>query len=293
MARSLETCAPAKVNLTLRVHGRRPDGYHLIESLVVFSGAADRIELEPDAPAGVEVTGGLFAAELSGENLLARALAMLETHHPELRLGRVRLCKNLPIAAGIGGGSADAGALLRLVRAINPEFAGAVDWAGLALSLGADVPVAMLARPALMWGIGEQLHPFDDLPPLALVLVNPRVPVPATKTRDVFRSLGAGLIASAPTPAMPPSDPDALHAYLAAQGNDLTPAATAVVPQIAEVLAEIGASAGCRLSRLSGAGPTCFGLYDDADAAVRAAAAIAARRPGWWISAAPAHKLAT
>jgi len=287
MARSYATLAPAKVNLTLSVRGRRADGYHLIESLVVFAGAADRVTLSLDHPAGVTVMGGPFAADLVGENLLDRALALLAARHPELRLGAVQLEKNLPVAAGIGGGSADAGALLRLVRAANAGHAEMVDWHALALALGADVPVSMLDRPALMWGIGDQLLPIDALPPLALVLVNPQVAVPPTKTRDVFRTLDAGFVAEQPPPVSPPLDRDGFSAYLAARGNDLTEAATAVVPAVSEVLAAITATAGCRLARLSGAGPTCFGLYDDQPCAERAAAHLAAVRPDWWVSAAP------
>ncbi|MBX9589045.1 MAG: 4-(cytidine 5'-diphospho)-2-C-methyl-D-erythritol kinase, partial [Hyphomonadaceae bacterium] len=180
--------APAKINLTLAVRGRRADGYHELESLVTFADIHDAVVLEPGAEGSVTVAGA-FAQYIGGENLLIRALALLREAEPGLRLGSVRLEKNLPVAAGLGGGSADAAALLRAVRRANPKHAGGVPWLEIAARLGADVPVCLGARPALMWGIGEKIAPVPRLPPLHAVIVNPRLPLP---TADVFAALAAG-----------------------------------------------------------------------------------------------------
>lgn len=280
----LTATAPAKINLTLAVHGRRADGYHLLESLVVFAGPADRVTLDTGGPVGLAGISGPFAAALEGRNLLSRTLELVASQHPTLRLGAVTLEKNLPVAAGIGGGSADAGVLLRLIREANPDYEAAVDWQSIALALGADVPVAMLACPAVMAGIGERVIPLGRISTLALVLVNPLVPVPATKTRDVFRALAAPRADVAPEPMLPPHDRAGLEAFITARGNDLTAAAIGVVPAIEGVLSALATTPECRLARLSGAGPTCFGLFDDIAAARSAAGWLAARHPGWWVS---------
>lgn len=287
MTQLLATRALAKVNLTLSVHGRRADGYHLIESVVVFSGAADRVKLDLSSARRDVSVSGPFAADIAGENLLVRALALLGTFDPALKLGAVHIWKELPVAAGIGGGSADAGALLRLVRAANPGRGSESEWADLALQLGADVPVSMRAEPALMYGIGEHLLAIDGLPPFGLLLVNPQVAVPMTKTRDVFRALSAAPVSEMPDPVRPPIAPEDFAVFLELNGNDLTPAAVTIVPAINDVLAGLAATPGCRIARLSGAGPTCFGLYATQREADIAARQLSARRPDWWVSAEP------
>ena len=313
--------ARAKINLTLTVLGRRPDGYHDLESLVTFAGIGDRVTLLPGPDCGV-TTSGPFAAHIEGPNLLDRALGLLREQDPGLRLGAVELEKNLPVAAGLGGGSADAAALLRAVRQVNPERTDRIDWHGLATRLGADVPVCLAGVPALIRGIGDRIEPLGParrLPPLAAVLVNPRVPLP---TAQVFRALAASSpsprtswgegrgegqtlapasvaaphpnplpteewgegTGAAPGATGPFQDLEALVAYVRTHGNDLEPPAISLLPAIADVKAALSAQPACRLAAMSGSGPTCFGIFGNATDAARAAAALAATHPDWWIA---------
>jgi 4-diphosphocytidyl-2-C-methyl-D-erythritol kinase len=282
----LTETARAKVNLTLRVVGRRPDGYHALESLVAFARApVDVITFEPGRDPEVRVEGPGSGAIL-GENLLQVVLRKLRDAEPRLRLGDVTLDKHLPVAAGVGGGSADAAALLRAVRRANPALASAVPWMSIAKALGADVPVCMQGVSALMWGIGDRMAPVA-LPPLDVVIANPMLPVPADKTAQVFRRLGAaGLVADPPDPA-PPHLPSAAAVvdYMRGTGNDLTAPASAVVPAVATVLAALEGQEGCLVARLSGGGPTCFGVFECQEAARLAAAGISAAEPSWWVVA--------
>jgi 4-diphosphocytidyl-2-C-methyl-D-erythritol kinase len=279
--------ARAKVNLTLRVRGRRPDGYHHLESLIVFAAdAADIVHFTPGAPRRVHVSGPQAGA-IVGTNLIDKALDRLAAAEPGLTLGEVHLEKHLPVAAGVGGGSSDAAALLRAVRRANPAAAGTVDWDAIAAELGADVPVCLANTAALVWGTGADMRALPDLPVLSAVLVNPMSPVPADKTAQVFARLGAEeLSRTPPAPGLPAAaDRQALVAYARAQGNDLMPAASAVVPQIAAVHALLTANARCLAAGLSGAGPTCFGLYARPEEATAAAAEVVRRQPGWWVAA--------
>lgn len=280
--------ARAKINLTLSILGRRPDGYHALLSLVAFAGAADEITLDPEAPAGVTVTGP-FAAAISGANLIDTALTLVTDAVPGLTIGHVTLCKNLPVASGVGGGSSDAAAVLRAIRKAHPAATAHLDWSTIARRLGADVPVCFADRAAWMTGAGETLHPLDTpLPSLDAVLVNPQAPVPADKTARVFRALGAPPLAAndASVPSAIPNIPDRteLLALMTRIGNDLEAPATAVVPEIEEVIAALDACPGARLTRLSGAGPTCFAIFGDAATAQSAAAALKAAHPAWWIT---------
>ena len=280
--------ARAKVNLTLKVLGRRPDGYHELESLVAFAGVADTVEFNTSEPVAVTVSGP-FGPSIAGENLVRVTLGRLAQADPRLRLGAVRLNKILPIAAGIGGGSADAAAVLRAVRRANPELRFDFDWDGLATQLGADVPVCFNNAPALMRGIGDQLQPVPNLPELDVVLVNPQVPVPADKTARVFRTLAAGPLDAAHhtgnfDTATLQSRP-ALLAFMAATGNDLTAAALEVVPEIRIVLTALSQTSGIELAALSGGGPTCFGVFNDATGAEAAASELSRDQPTWWIVA--------
>jgi len=279
--------ARAKVNLTLKVVGRRPDGYHDLESLVTFAAVGDRLTLSPGEPAGVVVEGP-FATAIDGINLLAVAIELLAAADPALRLGRVGLEKTLPVAAGLGGGSADAGALLRLLRQANGARATAPLWADVARRLGADVPVCFGGRPAVLRGTGAEFEPLpvtsDTLPPLPAVLVNPGLPLP---TARVFSALAAatGSGARPPPPQLPfPSWPRLID-YIAAVGNDLEPPAVGLAPVIAEVKAALAAAPGCRVAQMSGSGPTCFGLFEDAARAAAAADALRQARTQWWIVA--------
>ncbi len=292
MARAAEAAvtdaARPKVNLTLKVLGRRPeDGYHALESLVAFAREpADVVTLEPGGPAEVHVSGP-GASAILGENLLAATLRRLKAAEPRLVLGRVTLEKHLPVAAGIGGGSADAAALIRAVRRVNPEHETIVPWLDIAKSLGADVPVCVPGESALMWGIGERMATVH-VPALPAVIVNPMVTVPADKTAQVFRRLGAAKLARDPVDPVIPgpflSGGDVVR-YMRAHGNDLTRPAREVVPVIDDVLATIEGQEGCLIAQLSGGGPTCFGIFASEAAAGAAAALIRAARPSWWVVA--------
>lgn len=276
--------APAKINLTLEVAGRRDDGLHEIASLVAFASAGDTVVLEPGGRCGVSVAGP-FAGSLTGPNILARALALIAQRAPQLALGAVHLEKTLPVAAGIGGGSADAGALLRAVRRASGAASEGVDWHRLARLLGADVPVCLASRSLWMTGTGEALSDIEGgLPPLDAVLVNPLADVPADKTARVFRALAArALDAAYATPSAPRfSDRAEVLAFMRAHGNDLACAAERVVPEMGAVLAALGGLASCAYASVSGAGPTCFGIFSDAEAADIAREAIASKHPDWW-----------
>lgn len=277
--------ARAKINLTLRVLGRCADGYHALESLVSFASVADEVTLDLAQPLGIE-THGAFAGAIEGENLLARVLSQALALAPGLRVGRIFLRKALPVAAGIGGGSADAAALLRALQRANPEAR--LDWMALAASLGADVPVCLADRPMLMWGRGEGLAELPEAAvphrPMAAVLVNPRLPL---STRDVFAALRAAPLERSPgTPQalkLKFNAIDDLRAYLAAVGNDLEAPALRLLPAIGAMKAALARQAGCVHAAMSGSGPTCFGLFATAAAAERGAAALQNAEAGWWV----------
>ncbi|HXZ45784.1 MAG TPA: 4-(cytidine 5'-diphospho)-2-C-methyl-D-erythritol kinase [Pseudolabrys sp.] len=279
MSAALIEKAPAKINLTLRVCGRRPDGYHEIESLVAFAAVADTLTLHVDREAGLELTGP-FAGKSGAlaDNLVLKACAALRERIAGLKTGRFLLDKNLPVAAGIGGGSADAAAAFRLIARANNIALNDPRLASSALAVGADVPVCLDPRPRIMRGVGELLSPPIDLPALPALLANPGVPV---VTRDVFGRLAgtqnqAGL-------ADVPRKTDALIEYLKQHDNDLTAAASACAPAIAEVLAALRGLAGVRLIRMSGSGATCFALFGSRDEAAKAARRLKGERTDWWI----------
>jgi len=278
--------APAKVNLTLRILGKRADGYHDLESLVVFARLADELTLTLDAPLGLDVVGPTAAAAgEAGDNLVLRATRELAGRIDGLRLGRFALTKHLPVAAGIGGGSADAAAALRLIMRVNGIARDDPNVMAAARATGADVPVCLDPRPRVMRGIGEVLSAPLELPALPAVLVNPRVPVP---TRNVFARLGLApgerRGEASEIDAKRLQNRDALIRYLASQPNDLEPPARALQPVIADVLAALAGSAGCLLARMSGSGATCFGLFDTDAAAAAAAQHLSGQRPAWWVA---------
>ena len=268
--------------------GRREDGYHELESLVAFArDIADRITLWPGAVPPQVTCSGPFAAGIAGPNLVAVALAKAARSEPRLLLGSVELEKSIPVAAGIGGGSADAAAVLRALLAANPDLAASVDWPALAAALGADVPVCLDLRPQVMRGIGDVLSPMPELPELAAVLINPLLPVPADKTAQVFHRLNAtALAALGPERITPPhfAGRTSLLSHMRATGNDLLAPARAVVPAIDAMLAALNAAPGCESAQLSGGGPTCFGIFPDMAAARAAARSLSAAHPSWWIA---------
>jgi 4-diphosphocytidyl-2-C-methyl-D-erythritol kinase len=278
---SVRELAFAKINLTLSVLGRRPDGYHELQSLVTFAGVHDVVSLEPGADGSVTVAGP-FARYIGGENLLIRALALLREADPGLRLGSVRLDKHLPVAAGIGGGSADGAALLRAARRANCGRAADIPWLQVAARLGADVTVCLHGQPSLICGNGERVVPVLRLPQVAAVLVNPGQPLP---TERVFAALQA-----APAPSCGPSKPsialaslDGLLSYMRAHGNDLERPAIDLLPVIGDLKSALQAQPDCRIAAMSGSGPTCFGVFSGASEARRAADRIANARADWWV----------
>ena len=276
--------ARAKVNLALRVLGRRADGYHELASLVAFASIGDIVAIDFDKPPSVR-TDGSFANAIDGPNLISKALELLAAAGPALRLGAVTLSKHLPVAAGLGGGSADAAAVLRLVRSHNVELAPSLDWDALALRLGADVPVCLAGRTCVMRGIGERLGACS-MPPMPAVLVNPQVLVPGDKTRRVFQALAAGPVDRTRELRIADElDWDSLLALMREVGNDLEGPAVEVMPAIANVKTTLARQAGCLHAQLSGAGPTCFGLFASEADAHAAARHVSATKPGWWVAA--------
>ncbi len=271
----LTELAPAKVNLFLHVTGRRADGYHTLDSLAVFAGAADVLSAEPADALDLELTGR-FASALSGDNLVLRAARALADAAGVAPRARLILEKRLPVASGIGGGSADAAAALRvLTRLWGVEIAPEA-LAELALRLGADVPVCLASRPARMGGVGEALGPAPSLPSCGLLLVNPGV---AVATADVFRARSGGFSPPAELPAAW-ADASAMAAGLSNLRNDLQEPACALQPAVGEALEAVASTPECLLARMSGSGATCFGLFPDAELASAASGALA--RPGWW-----------
>lgn len=280
---SLEIFAPAKVNLYLHVTGRRADSYHLLDSLVVFAGCGDRLQFLPADRLSLSLSGpGAMALQADDDNIVLRAARNLAAHlgrRPEVA---IRLEKNLPVAAGIGGGSADAAATLTGLLRFWNETLDQGELQKLGLALGADLPVCLRGRPTQMAGIGEILTQAVSLPPCWLVLVNPRQ---GLSTPAVFKAREPIFTPAAPLTA-PPRDARELAAQLAERRNDLAPPAIRLAPVVGEMIGLIEQTDSCLLARMSGSGATCFGLYADQASAECAAAALMAQRPNWWVSAA-------
>jgi 4-diphosphocytidyl-2-C-methyl-D-erythritol kinase len=290
MAPLAET-ARAKVNLTLRVLGRRPDGYHELESVVAFAQSADRLTLEPGSSDGLTVTGPR-AAECGavGDNLVFRAARALGERIADLKSGHFTLDKHLPAAAGIGGGSADAAAALRLLAANNNIAFDDERVMEVARATGADIPVCVASKACIMTGVGESLTPLN-LPSMPCVLVNPRVPV---ATKDVFAELGlkpgqlrAGMseVLEAIVWPVPGASFDEWLDVLAGGTNDLEAPAIRIQPMIETVLSALRVAEGVRLARMSGSGATCFAIFGNDVDAEFAAGRIRADHPGWWVEA--------
>lgn len=286
MAEFISEHAPAKVNLALHVTGQRADGYHLLDTLVVFTREGDRIRVRKAARDGFAIVGR-YGHDLphqhdlpQNDNLVLRARNLARRIAGNLSFPvHIELEKNLPVASGIGGGSSDAAATLRALGRLwglsqRPEITEA------ALSLGADLPMCLAARTLIARGVGEEISLVTNLPPLALVLVNPGV---AIATPSVFAGLDNRN--NAPLPALPASlDHETLNSFLAGTRNDLQPAAQTIAPQIEQALLALQ-SAGATLARMSGSGATCFGIFRSTADAQSAAAAIAATRPAWYVVA--------
>lgn len=282
----LET-APAKVNLALHVTGRRADGFHTLHTLCVFTELGDQLSARPANEDRLTVSGP-FADDLpvGRSNLVVRTIEKFRARFPGHIEGGVsiHLEKHLPVAAGLGGGSADAAAVLRILARMGAAPVPDAELFALAATLGADVPMCLYSRTCEVLGIGERIKPVTAFPPVHLVLVNPMAPV---STADVFRRLE-----TRENPPMPPL-PEALDRaamlslWLSDTRNDLEPPAIAIAPAIAGVIETIAATAGCALARMSGSGATCFGLYGSAAAAHQAAHDLREKLSGYWVAATP------
>lgn len=269
MSNSVRVFAPAKVNLFLHVGDRRADGFHPLESLAVFVGVGDTLTLEKAGDLSLSLDGPFAEAlGLDSENLVLRAARLLNKN------ARITLTKNLPVASGIGGGSADAAAALRGLNDLYGMHR--TDLENVAAALGSDVPVCVASAASWMQGRGEILTPAN-VAPLALVLVNPGVGV---STADVFRTLksrsGVGLRLDAAGD---------LLSFLKSTKNDLEAPALAIQPIISDVLDALAAAPGAQLARMSGSGATCFGIFEDEESAKRAARQLMIARPDWWVQA--------
>lgn len=277
--------APAKINLTLRVLGRRMDGFHELESLVAFAGVCDLVSLDPNRPFGLDVEGPTAAsAGPDSDNLVIRAARALEKRVPGIKLGRFSLKKRLPVGAGVGGGSSDAAAALRLLAQINALPLDDHRLYDAAAETGSDIPVCLTPTARMFRGRGEHVGPRIELTPLAAVLVNPGVHI---STPDVFRGLGLQPGATGPS-----SGPGAENFHgnisilvdtFARDANDLQPIAERLAPVVTDALNALRAAPAVRFVRMSGSGATVFGLFDDCRAAARAAKSIRAAYPEWWV----------
>ncbi|KHJ55974.1 hypothetical protein LA66_04990 [Aureimonas altamirensis] len=286
---AMRATAHAKVNLALHVVGKRADGYHLLDSLVAFADVGDRLTLTRADTDALHLSGP-FGHGLEGhDNIVARALALArrvaEAHGHAIGPISIELEKNLPVASGIGGGSADAAAVLRALLPGMPRAARDA-LMGAALGLGADVPMCLDGRALVARGIGEALSPLPQFPALPMVLANPGV---AVSTPAIFKALRTACNGPLPErPAQGFDSVDSLVSYLARCRNDLATPAMSMEPVIAACLHAMQA-AGAARAAMSGSGATCYGLFDDATQAQRAAAAIAAANPGWWVRATTAR----
>ena len=279
--------ARAKINLTLHIEGRRPDGWHALESLVCFAGKSDALSLTPGAALALTVDGPTAMAAGDGDdNLVLRAARHLAGLVPGLAMGAFHLTKRLPVAAGVGGGSADAAAALRLLAQANGLSIEDERVMATARATGADVPVCVGSKARMMRGVGGDLGPTLRLPPLFAVLVNPGVPV---ETKSVFARIGLAPGESLGGGAHPliadGASLDQLLPLLRKSRNDMEDAASIVAPVIGSVIAVLSAARGCKLARMSGSGATCFALFETCQAASQAAKVIRRDHPSWWVAA--------
>jgi len=273
--------APSKINLSLHAGTKRSDGFHELESLVAFAAHADRLRLEPGDSISLLVKGPFARGLMAGDdNLVVRAARALAKHAKCEHGARIILDKRIPLASGVGGGSADAAAVLRgLVRLWDLKVEH-VELMALAASLGSDVPMCVASVPAWVEGRGERILPLDAFPLLSLVLVNPMVEV---STGEVFRRLGHRTGVGLEERPFAFVDARSLLTYLHGVSNDLELPAIEVAPVIGVVLGALRQAPGVRLARMSGSGATCFAIVDDAAAARACASALRAGHPDWWV----------
>ena len=274
--------ARAKINLYLHVTGKRSDGYHLLDSLVVFADYGDTLTVELDSKLSLEISGPFSTGlPLINDNLVLKAARLLQENAAVEKGAKIKLVKNLPVAAGIGGGSSDAALALQLLNKLWGAKLSEKQLAELGLSLGADVPVCLYGKPTIMCGIGEQLSAVSDIPAFYIILVNCNIEV---STADVFRQLE---MRSAAAPSFALKDGKSADFFFALRGmnNDLQASASRIAPVIKSVIAEIAGQKGCQVARMSGSGATVFGLFETAESVRKAAESIQSRHPDWWVRA--------
>ncbi len=275
--------ARAKVNLTLHIKGKRSDGYHELESLVVFAGVCDKLAFTPDTEDSLGLEGP-FAGLVDGENLVLKAKRAVASWLGVPISGHFRLTKNIPVAAGLGGGSADAAAAIRALLKVYDSVSNAKTFIKQSAAIGADVPVCLGNSAAWMCGLGERVTPVSGLRALPAVMVNPRIKL---STAAVFKTLNAKPLqpdVAGPPPSFPGwKDPVEAAAWLKEGRNDLEAPAIALEPAVQSVLDTLRRLDGCLLSRLSGSGPTCFGIFSSEATAAQAAREIERSYPGWWV----------
>jgi 4-diphosphocytidyl-2-C-methyl-D-erythritol kinase len=280
----LEERAPAKINLTLKVLGRRADGYHEIESLVAFAGFGDMLSLTLDAELSLE-TCGPFAASLGGDdNLILQAAYRVKERCPDIQVGAFVLEKNLPVAAGLGGGSADAGAALRLLGKANPGLIPVQIMEETACELGSDVLACLMSHATVMSGRGEKLSPLKTFPAVDTVLFNPGIPL---RAGDVYAAMEAAKLGDEPLAghvcqASFVSSSELLK-HMSDTGNDLQRPAIRLAPMIGDVLAALSGQEGCEAAQMSGSGSTCFGIFANAGQAAGARERLRKSHPDWWV----------
>ena len=281
--------APAKLNLTLNVLGRRPDGYHALESLIAFAlDATDKVTLTPGMDPSVRFTGPFATGLDARKNTVSDTLRLVSDQFPDLQQGQVVVEKNIPRAGGLGGGSADAGALLRALQHCNKVRFSNADCHAIARQVGADVPVCFVSTVQMVSGVGETLQPVPRFPSLYVVLINSKAPELSDKTRRVFEALEASQLSVATTQrsgVQPPlfKTPEDVVSYMRDNGNDLLTPARHLMPALEAPLATLQAMGPCLAASVSGAGPTVFGVFATRDKADAAARAILTNEPDWWV----------
>lgn len=272
--------ARAKINLFLHVGTRREDGFHPLQSLAIFTAFGDHLTVEEADELSLKVEGPFAAALTDGDNLVLKAARALAAHGGRPAGAKITLTKNLPVASGMGGGSADAAAALRLLAELWQLDLDESVLCEIAKELGSDIPVCVSSAPAFMEGRGEILTPLSALPRLPMLLVNPGIAVP---TKDVFANLKDRRGAEMTLPRGRFNDLADLLRFLEATGNDLEAPALALQPVIGEVLSSLRSMPGALFTRMSGSGATCFALMPDDGGCARAAAALKEKHPGWWV----------
>ncbi|USG62204.1 4-(cytidine 5'-diphospho)-2-C-methyl-D-erythritol kinase [Sneathiella marina] len=280
----IKKIAKPKVNLCLHVTGKRDDGYHLLESLVVFPDGGDEIIVRQGKDLSLSVSGP-FSDDIGdiSDNLVLKAARLLQQHTGCRQGAEIELVKNLPVASGIGGGSADAAAALLLLAKLWKCSLGPEELQDIGLSLGADVPACLIEKPLIMAGIGEDISEIDPFPGFYILLINSKTKV---STPEVFKNLNIPV----DRPNIEPFDlttTGPLFSLLNSCRNDLQPAAIKIAPDISKVLCVLEAQSGCKLARMSGSGATCFGLFELKVTADTAASKIAQEYPDWWVKVMP------